>query len=246
MPNKVEQNVVAVIKRANILQATLLIRSTAPIVQCAFSQKIKEKMMHEMGLSSAERKQKGKPARPPRNYDEDFEQAQHKAVGGWVGIPCGAFRQAMVDACRTVDLVMTKAKMAITRILPDGFDVADGTPLIRIRGPRFADAAPPERMQARTLLADEIPVPERTEMRVINDNGSADIRIRPMWREWSAVVVVEFDADMITPDSIVNLLDRAGRQVGIGEGRPFSKNSCGMGWGTFTVVESYNPEEKVA
>jgi hypothetical protein len=57
-----------------------------------------------------------------------------------------------------------------------------------------------------------------------------------MWREWSAVVGIEFDADMITPESIVNLLDRAGRQVGICEGRPFSKDSCGMGWGTFEVV----------
>ena len=33
-----------------------------------------------------------------------------------------------------------------------------------------------------------------------------------------------------------NLLVRAGVQVGIGEGRPYSKKSYGMGWGTFEVV----------
>jgi hypothetical protein len=27
-----------------------------------------------------------------------------------------------------------------------------------------------------------------------------------------------------------------GRQVGIGEGRPDSRNSCGMGWGLFEIV----------
>jgi len=35
---------------------------------------------------------------------------------------------------------------------------------------------------------------------------------------------------------IANLVLRAGIQVGIGEGRPFSKNSCGMGWGTFEIT----------
>jgi len=32
------------------------------------------------------------------------------------------------------------------------------------------------------------------------------------------------------------LLARVGMQVGIGEGRPDSKNSAGMGWGLFEVV----------
>jgi hypothetical protein len=118
----------------------------------------------------------------------------------------------MIDACRTVGIVMTRAKMSVF-VVPDGFDEEDGTPLVRI------DAKEPERLESL----------------VRNDNGSADIRVRPMWREWNATVNIEFDADMITAESVVNLLDRAGRQVGICEGRPFSKESCGQGWGTFTV-----------
>jgi hypothetical protein len=31
---------------------------------------------------------------------------------------------------------------------------------------------------------------------------------------------------------------RVGLQVGIGEGRPDSKNSAGMGWGLFTIEEA--------
>jgi hypothetical protein len=121
----------------------------------------------------------------------------------------------MIDACRTAGLVMTRAKMAVF-IVQDGVGAEDGSPLVR-------------------LIAGE---PEQTAMRVRNDNGSTDIRVRPMWREWAADVTLEFDADMITGDSVVNLLERAGRQVGIGEGRPFSKASVGQGWGTFTVVEA--------
>jgi hypothetical protein len=176
--------------------------------------------MGDMAMTRAEKK--GKAARPPRNYDDDFQGAQHKTVAGWVGIPCTAFRAGMIAACRTVNVVMTKAKMAVF-VLPDGFDVEDGTPLVRLQS-----GAPPE----------------RTSLPVRNDNGSADIRIRPMWREWFADVTVEFDADMIDASSVVNLLDRAGRQVGVGEGRPFSKNSVGQGWGTFTVEQS--PKEHAA
>lgn len=203
---------VAVVHPANILTATFRIRGTAPYVQAKFSEKARQKMMADMSTPKAAKK--AKTEREPRDYQRDFVQAQHISTAGWVGIPCPAFRAAMIDACRTVGLVMTKAKMAVF-VLPDGFDKDEGTPLVRI-------------------LSDS--PPERTEMLVRNDNGSADIRIRPMWREWEADVTVEFDADMITPESVVNLLDRAGRQVGIGEGRPYSKKSVGQGWGTFTVV----------
>lgn len=201
---------VAVIERANIERATIRIVGTAPFVQNKFSKKQRDKMMESMSTPKSEKKAKS--AREPRDYDRDFEQAQHKSVAGWIGIPCPAFRAAMIDACRTVNMVMTRAKMSVF-VIPDGFDADDGTPLVK-------------------LIAKK---PERTESLVRNDNGGADIRIRPMWREWECDVTLEYDADMITSQSVVNLLDRAGRQVGVGEGRPFSKNSVGQGWGTFTV-----------
>lgn len=203
---------IAIVHPANIIRATFRIRGTAPLVQNKFSKKARDKMMADMSTAKAAKKAKSE--RPPRDYAMDFQQCQHVATAGWNGIPCPAFRSAMIDACRTIGLVMTKAKMTVF-IIPDGFDVDDGTPLVRI-----VSSAPPERMESL----------------VRNDNGSADIRIRAMWREWEADVTVDFDADMITPESVVNLLDRAGRQVGVGEGRPFSKDSVGQGWGTFTVV----------
>lgn len=203
---------IAVIQPANIFRATIRIKGTAPYVQNKFSAKAKAKMMADM--STPKNQKKSKSDREPRDYDRDFDQCQHKTVAGWRGIPCPAFRAAMIDACRTAGLVMTRAKMSVF-VLPDGFDAEDGTPLVR-------------------LLGDT--EPERMESLVRNDNGGADVRIRAMWREWEADVSVEFDSDMITPESVVNLLDRAGRQVGIGEGRPFSKNSVGQGWGTFSVV----------
>lgn len=208
-----KDDVVAVISAPNLVVAKVRIRGTAPLVINKFSQKAREKMMASMSTPANEKKAKS--AKPPRDYDDDFMQARHISEDGWDGIAAPAFRAAMIDACRTVGLVMTRAKMSVF-VLPDGFDADEGTPLVRI------DADPPE----------------RTEMLVRNDSGGADIRIRPMWRKWAADVSIEYDEDMITGQSVVNLLDRAGRQVGVGEGRPFSKTSVGQGWGTFTVEAS--------
>lgn len=203
---------VANISPARITTTIIKIQGTAPLVQNKFSAKMKRKMMDDM--ATPKNAKKNKTDRPPRNYDEDFIQAQHRMTDGSSGIPAPAFRAAMIDACRAANVVMTRAKMSVF-VIPDGFDVEDGTPLVKLESPN---------------------PPERHEGLVRNDNGSADIRIRPMWRDWGASVTVQFDEDMITLDSVYNLLDRAGRQVGIGEGRPFSKDSVGQGWGTFIVA----------
>lgn len=209
-----------VIHPANIQRATIQIKGTAPLVQNKFSKKAKDKMMEDMSKTKA---QKGKKSdRPPRDYDADFENAQHTSVAGWNGVPCPAFRSAMIRACSLIKgVTMTDARMAVF-VLADGFDKDDGTPLVKLKADK------PERLESLVRLQGM--------------GNPADVRIRPMWREWEADLTVEFDADTITAESVVNLLDRAGRQVGVGEGRPFSKNSNGQGWGTFSVV-SHSFEE---
>ncbi len=59
----------------------------------------------------------------------------------------------------------------------------------------------------------------------------------PMWKPgWQAKIRIRYDSDMMQAKDVMNLLSRAGLQVGICEGRPDSKDSCGMGWGTFRVL----------
>ena len=66
-------------------------------------------------------------------------------------------------------------------------------------------------------------------------NGTAYINFRPMWQEWKAKVKVRFDGDQFSIGDVANLLTRVGLQVGVGEGRPDSKTSNGMGWGLFQI-----------
>ena len=198
------------IKPANIQQAVFKIKGTAPYVQARFSAKAMQAMKEKMLAGSTA---KGKKVREARNFDDDFEQAKHVSEQGWVGIPASSFRQAIISACRLVGFRMTLAKLSVF-VAADGFDRVDGIPLIK-------------------LQAGE---PERTEMAVRNATGVADIRVRPMWREWAADVTVSYDADQFTLQDVTNLMQRVGMQVGIGEGRPDSRDSAGLGWGTFTLA----------
>ena len=181
----------------------------APYMQAKFSEKAKHAMTSKM-LAGSTAKKGAK--REPRDFDADFIGAQHISSEGWNGIPAAAFRNACIDACRMVNFQMTRAKMSIF-VEPDGFDATDATPLVR-------------------LIADP---PERTEMATRNATGVVDIRVRPLWRKWSAKVRMTFDADQFTATDVANLLARAGLQVGVGEGRPYSKSSAGMGFGLFRI-----------
>jgi len=50
--------------------------------------------------------------------------------------------------------------------------------------------------------------------------GAADLRYRPQFDTWSVEINIEYDADLLQPGDIVNLIDRAGFGVGVGEWRP--------------------------
>lgn len=189
----------------------LELEGTAPLVQNRFSSKAIAMMKAKMEAGSLAKKGGAKAA---RDFAADFEGAMHKSTEGWVGVPASAIRSACIAVCRTVNYKMTLARMSIF-VEPDGFDAVDGQPLVKLMFP----AGNPEAM----------------EMPVRNATGVADIRVRPMWRVWSVRVRIRYDADQFSAEEIVNLLNRAGMQVGIGEGRPFSKQSDGLGFGTFRI-----------
>jgi hypothetical protein len=192
-----------------IREAVFQIVGTAPYVQNAFSQKAREQMKATQMAGSQAR---GKKKREPKDFKAGFEQAQHRSEDGWNGIPASAFRNAMIRACSLVGFKMTLAKLSVF-VASDGLDAIDSTPLVKITGK-----------------------PRHVEHYVRNETGVVDIRPRAMWDPgWTATVRVQFDEDQFSLTDVSNLLHRVGAQVGIGEGRPGSPNSAGMGWGLFEL-----------
>lgn len=194
----------------NLQVAEFCIRGTAPYVQSKFGATARKEMRDKQAKGSTAKKGKKK---APKDFDRCYAEAQRISRDGWHGFPAPGLRRALIDACRVTGFAMTMAKMSVF-VQADGFDDDDGMPLVRF------------------TKGD----PEYSEMLVSNAKGT-DIRARPMWREgWEAVVRLRFDADQFTVSDVANLLMRAGQQVGIGCGRPFSPNSSGLDWGTFEIV----------
>ena len=194
----------------NVLVAEFVVVGTSPYVQNKFSHKAGQKMKEKQEQGSQGKKGT---KREPKDFKQCYEDAKHKAKAGWCGIPAPAFRNAMISACRVVGFKMTHAKLSVFTEA-DGYDVDDGTPLVRItKGePIYHEAA------------------------VRLESGVCDIHARPMWREgWEARVRIRYDGDQFSLADVSNLLARAGLQVGVGEGRADSKNSAGIGWGFFAM-----------
>lgn len=213
MPKTTERSADVVIQPPRFGIAKFRIRGIAPYVQNKFSAKARAAMRAAMEAGSTAKKGKKK---EPKDFKRAWQESLHVTSEGWHGIPATSLRNAMISACRMAGFKMTHAKLSVF-VEADGFDVDDGTPLIRITKGK----------------------PEYVEHAVRLPSGTTDLCPRPMWREgWEADVRVRYDADQFTLEDVANLLLRAGMQVGIGCGRPDSKQSAGMGWGLFTIVEN--------
>ena len=203
------------IKPLNRRVAELTVVGTDQLVQHAFGQKAINQIIATQMAGDAAKKKMSK-NRAPKDFDACYEDAKHIAGGkngGWIGLPAPAFRAGMVRACKLAGIVMTEAKLALV-VKADGYDKYDSTPLVKITKGE----------------------PTRDTRYARNDNGQPDIRVRPMWQPgWECKLVIEYDGDFFTDEEVVNLVERMGVQVGIGEGRNSSPHSCGMGWGGFEV-----------
>jgi len=185
------------------------IQGTSPLLINRFSAKAIEQMRAAQEAGSTA---KSKKVREPKDFDRLYEDAKHVSEEGWEGFHAASIRNGAISACRAAGVVMTRAKLCIF-CLPDGFDRVDGTPLVRING-----------------TAEQHVAPTR------NQTGVIDLRCRPLYRDWSATIRIRYDAGMISAQGLGNLIMRLGCQVGIGEGRPDSKNSAGLGYGLFEIV----------
>lgn len=194
----------------NFGMAEFALRGTSVLVIHRFSAKTKNEMKAKMEAGKAASSRKNREA---KNTDDTFTEARYISREGWDGFHAAAIRNAMISACRLVNLKMTLAKMSIF-VKAEGYDAKEPQiPLIRIIGD---------------------PVKQEDMARV--ETGQPYVTVRAAYHNWSAKVIIRWDRDQFKIEDITNLLARVGMQVGIGEGRPDSKNSAGMGWGLFEIT----------
>lgn len=199
----------AAIKAPRFAEASFNIIGVEPLVIHRFSAKTQLQMKQKMeqGKSASSRKN-----REAKATDDLYQEARYISPEGWDGFNASSIRNAMISACRLVGFKMTLAKLSIF-VEADGRDAQQPQiPLIRIIG-----------------------TPRKQEDMARVETGQPYVTVRAAYDQWAATVRIRFDLDQFTGEDVANLLMRVGLQVGIGEGRPDSKNSAGMGWGLFRV-----------
>lgn len=144
----------------------------------------------------------------PRDPEGDFEAARYRIDSERDGFPAVGFKAAMVGAARLFEgATMTALKQWL-------FVVGEGPlQLVPIHG-----------------------TVSRREDMVRVGQGTADIRWRPQYDNWSATLLVEFVASAITPSSVLALVDAAGIG-GVGEWRPSSPKGATGSYGRFKVAD---------
>lgn len=148
---------------------------------------------------------KASKGREIRNPEQDIEDSYYKDSEGRIAFPALCIKQAMVNAVRNVEGV------TMTLLRGSVFVVGDKDGLI------------PVKYKEKTGRSDMVRV----------GMGTADIRFRGQVNDWSMKFIIKFNADVISAEQVLNLLNIAGFSCGLGEWRP-EKNGD---FGTFQVKQ---------
>ena len=153
--------------------------------------------------------------RDARNPEQESLDATHFTEDGEYGIPILAFKAAMISAAhKDIGLEKTVVRKSVFVVCKD------------------------EKMIVPMECSD--PIIREDHVRI--GAGSADLRYRPEFRNWKAQVTLVFDNAMLSAKDILNLANRAGFGVGIGDWRP----EKGGEFGRFEVDLDRDVVERVA
>ena len=151
------------------------------------------KGLRQMRMTPAERKKQPKEVRDP---EKEANSAMYRTSDGAPGFPMLSFKASLIGAAHK-DLGIEKTVVRKALFLPSH---AYGDGLI----------AP--------LIFDGEPEIREDIVRV--GSGATDLRYRPMFHQWGVRVIVQIDHEILNEQDVVNLVNRAGFSVGVGEWRP--------------------------
>ena len=149
-----------------------------------------EKAREMLRQKHAGKKSKNREVRDP---EQEFKDATYLTGDGRYGVPVSGLKKCLITAAhKDVGIEKTLVRKSLFILCDDPGGV----------------------------LPMECEEPRMREDLVRVGAGSADLRYRPEFREWSVEVAVEFDGDLLQPNDILTLFDRAGFGVGLCESRP--------------------------
>ena len=137
--------------------------------------------------------------------EEEYNNSFYYNKQGQVCFPALNIKNSMVGAGRFIDLKMTQIRGSV-------FVKGDNEGLI------------PVSYKEKVMRTDQVRV----------SGGGTDIRYRGEVRDWSMMVKIEYNANFLSAEQVMNLLSTAGFSQGLGEWRPEKDGN----YGTFKIEEA--------
>lgn len=231
------KNVVATevveIKAPDYRTVVVTLEGTTPLITHAFSEKARRMM-----LEAQQREAKAKAPKEKRDPFADFMNALHwitekpmdstpeafeKAInaGAKFGFPVSGIKEAALSAAYREGSIQNKVGVrGLFHIHSMNEDESSFYGLSE---------------ELAEILTPEPPVMREDMVRIGGVSKTTDLRYRPMFNRWKMRVRVMYDANgLLSLNSIVNMINKGGFMVGLGEWRT-EKNGSGD-YGMFRVV----------
>lgn len=201
------------IRPLDIKTVNLHIVGDTPLIMHAWSDKAKRMMLEaQMGMSKGKKKEYKNPVedfinsmywlegKPTEYTEEAYENAI--ASGARFGFPVTGFKQAAISSAYRMGWSKNKVSLQ-----GEFFFEADEDGMIEIKSDK----------------------PIMREDMVKVGMGTADLRYRGEFRNWSADIVMRYNANgQYSLENIVNMINAGGYVCGIGEWRPEKSGQNGM------------------
>jgi len=201
------------IRPIQIKKATVHIVGDTPLIMHAWSEKAKREMLEkQMKVTKTK-------SRDAKNPDEDFIRSMYWlspmpeemtmeafdeaiANGARFGFPITAFKQAAISAAYRMGWAKDKMSM---------------------RGAFFIDGDENQMLEIKS----DAPIMREDMVKV--GMGTADIRYRGEFRNWSADINISFNENgQYSLEQIINIINAGGYVCGVGEWRPERDGQYGM------------------
>jgi len=226
------------IRPIEMVETKIHIVGDTPLIMHAWSAKAKREILEkEIGATKTKAKEAKNPIEdfaasmywlnpmPEEFTTESMEEALKTAK---FGFPVTAFKQAAISAAYRMGWVKDKMSLRGAFFIDPDATVYYGGDL-EVDFDKKKVNVIPNMLRKEQLVAINSDAPEMREDMVRVGMGSADIRYRGEFSDWSADLKIRFNANgQYGLEQIINIINAGGSVCGVGEWRPEKDGQYGM------------------